>query len=690
MADQPPPDEIAQRLAQARRRLRDGDLGGAAASLEQALAGAPANPQAVYLLGLVRHQQGRPDEAVGLLREAYPGVRHDPVACFNIATVLLQQARYAEAVEPLERAVSLRPGYDDAELQLGVVAFKSGDLAKAAAVFRALLERRPEHGLALTNLAATLLQLDPEQAIPVAERAAAVARTLGPAGAAGGEAARPRVTLAKALALAGREREAVGVYDELLRDDPADLRAQYGRAFTLPQVYRSEDEIARWRAQYRRCLEALRDGLRLDSPERIEATADALFTVQNFALPQQGRDDRAEQAIYGELLHRVAAARYPDYARPLALRRRAGRPRIGFATAFFRHHSMAKTHGAWATRLDPDRFEVFAVHTGPERDSMSEEIARACEHFVHHPAGGIALLRSLRELDLDVLVYPDLGMEPSMLLPAALRLAPVQCQGLGHPITSGLPSVDWALTSALMEPEDGDKHYTERLERLPNLSFCYSFARIQRQRGTADFRDRRDSRHHGRRRIVYLCTQNLGKLLPGHDDLFARILEAVPDSELWCLARPAAAITERFRDRLCAALRERGVDGERLVVHDRVAPEDFLALNAAADVYLDGIGWSGCNTTFEAIAMGLPVVTLPGDLMRKRHSFAMLAMMGCTETVAASEDGYVEIAVRLGRDDDWRAAVAARMRERRSRIYDDETPIRALEAFFLRATGRGA
>jgi len=687
MADQHPPDEIAQRLAQARRRLRDDDLGGAAASLEWVLAHAPANPQATYYLGLVRHQEGRPDEAVPLLRAAYPGVRHDPVACFNIATVLLQQARYGEAVEPLERAVSLRPGYDDAELQLGVVAFKSGDLAKAAAVFRALLERRPDHGLALTNLAATLLRLDPEQAIPVAERAAAVART---AGAADGQTARPRVTLANALALAGREREAIGVYDELLRDDPADLRARYGRAFTLPQVYRSEDEIARWRAQYRRSLEALRDGLRLDSPERVEATADALFTVQNFALPQQGRDDRAEQAIYGELLHRVAAARYPDYARPLAPRRRDGRPRIGFATAFFRHHSMAKTHGAWATRLDPDRFEVFAVHTGPERDSMSEEIARACEHFVHHPAGGTALLKSLRDLDLDVLVYPDLGMEPSMLLPAALRLAPVQCQGLGHPITSGLPTVDWALTSALMEPEDGDRHYTERLERLPNLSFCYSYERILRQRDKADLRHLRHLRQRRRRRIVYLCTQNLGKLLPGHDDLFARILEAVPDSELWCLARPAAAITERFRDRLCAALRERGVDGERLVVHDRIAPEDFLALNEAADVYLDGIGWSGCNTTFEAIAMGLPVVTLPGDLMRKRHSFAMLAMMGCTETVAASEDGYVEIAVRLGRDDDWRAAVAARMRERRSRIYDDETPVRALEALFLRTTRRRA
>jgi predicted O-linked N-acetylglucosamine transferase (SPINDLY family) len=86
--------------------------------------------------------------------------------------------------------------------------------------------------------------------------------------------------------------------------------------------------------------------------------------------------------------------------------------------------------------------------------------------------------------------------------------------------------------------------------------------------------------------------------------------------------------------------------------------------------------------------MGLPVVTLPGDLMRKRHSFAMLKMMGLAETVAATPEDYVEIAVRLGLDEAWRRQVRERTRDRGPAIYDDETPIRALEAFLLRVTGR--
>lgn len=666
--------QIAEWLLQAKRQLQQGDMDGACASLKSVLGLAPAHPHALHTMGLLRQRQGQHDEAHRLLCEAYEGVRHDPVACFNFATVLLQQLRYGEAVEPLQHALSLRPDYGDAKLQLGVVFFKLGHLNQAAGAFRSVLEGHPDHFFALTNLAATLLQLDSEQAIPVARRAAQAADAT--------ENARPLRILAKALALNGEEDAAIDVYDGLLRDDPEDVRALYGRAFTLPQVYTSESEIARWRAQYRRNLEALRETLRLDQPEEIEATADALFTVQNFSLPQQGLDDRAEQGIYGELLHRVASARYPDFARPHSPRPRSGRPRIGLVTAFFRHHSMAKTHGAWATHLDPDKLEVFAVHTGPERDAMSDDIERACEHFVHHPAVGVSLLQTLRDLDLDVIIYPDLGMEPTMLLPAALRLAPIQCQGLGHPITSGLPTIDWALSSALMEPENGEIQYTERLERLPNLSFCYSLERILRQRGEADLRHLRGQR------IVYLCAQNLGKLLPEHDILFARVLEAVPDSELWFLARPAAAITERFRARLSALCQDKGIQPGRIVIHDRLSPGEFLALNEAADIYLDGIGWSGCNTTFEAIAMGLPVVTLPGALMRKRHSFAMLKMMDLTETVAATPDDYVDIAVRLGLDDEWRSHIGEQMRERGLLIYDDETAIRALESFLLRVTGR--
>jgi len=668
-------------LSQAQRALAAGQLPHAEDLLARARKATPESPHVRYLLGLLRHRQGRHEDALDHLRAALPDFQNDPHALFNYATVLVQQERYDEAAAPLRRCLSLKPDHEDAALQLGVVLAKTGQTTAAAEAFRAVLGRNPEHAVAQLNLAALMMDDRPEAALSHAQRAA---------GALPERRRAPALNLqAKALAVLGREDQAAVVYDRVLQRDPDDIRARFGDAILLPRVYRSEEEIEHWRERYCRKLEAFVESLRLDCAERIAVAADAVFHLGNFALPQQGRNDRDAQAVYGALLHRVAAARYPDYARPPGRPPRRprgrptsrGRPRIGFASAYLRQHSIAKTHGRWLTGLDPGRFEVFAVHTGTACDAVTQSFADGCEHFRHHPRLDASLLQLLRSLDLDVLIYPDLGMEPAMLLPAALPLAPVQCQGLGHPVTSGLPTVHWAISSALMEPPGAEAHYTENLVCLGNLSFCYDRERIARDReagGPAV------PRRHG---IVYLCTQNLGKLLPQHDEVFVRILAAVPDSELWFLARPESEPTERFRVRLLTQCQAHGVAPERIVIHDRLDQSGFLALNAAADIYLDGLAWSGNNTTFEALAMGLPVVTCPGEVMRARHSAAMLTMMGLEDTLAGSLDRYVEIATRLGLDPAWRAAVTEKTRARGAVIYDDETPIRDLEAFLTRVSG---
>ncbi len=661
-------------LSEAQKALGAGRLPYAEDLLARARKLAPDAPHPVYLLGLLRHQQRRHDEALDLLREAMPHFQNNPVALFNHATVLLQRQRFAEAAAPLRRALSLKPGYEDAAVQLGFVLAKTGDTAGAVETFEALLTRNPKQPVAHMNLSALLMEDRREAAL---EHAQAAAKASPP------DHRAPALNLeAKALALLGREEEAGHLYEQILRQEPNNIRARFGEAVLLPQVYAGGEEVERWRERYGRKLKAFNAWLRLDTAERIAAAADAVFHLANFALPQQARNDRELQAVYGDLLHRVAAARHPEFAQPPAARAPRARPRVGFVSAYLRHHSIAKTHGRWLTGLDRGRFEVFAVHTGAVADAMTESFRQGCEHFLHHPQIDGSLLERLRALELNVLIYPDLGMEPAMLLPAALRLAPVQCQGLGHPVTSGLPTIDWALSSELMEPPDAEAHYTERLERLGNLSFSYSRERIERDRDGAEPPARRPGR------TVYLCTQNLGKLLPRDDEIFVRVLAQVPDSEIWFLGRPEAALTERFRRRFLARCQAGGVAPERVTIHGRLDQGGFLALNAAADVYLDGLAWSGNNTSFEAIATGLPVVTSPGKFMRGRHSAAMLTMMGLEETLAGSLDRYVEIAVRLGRDAAWRAAVTEKTRARSAVIYDDETPIRDLEAFLLRVTGR--
>ena len=123
---------------------------------------------------------------------------------------------------------------------------------------------------------------------------------------------------------------------------------------------------------------------------------------------------------------------------------------------------------------------------------------------------------------------------------------------------------------------------------------------------------------------------------------------------------------------------------EHCAIYPRMKKRDFLALNQSANVVLDSFLWSGHNSSFEAIACGRPIVTLPGPMMRGRHTYAILRMMGLDETIAQDQDHYVEIAVRLGTDAEWWEEIARKVENTRSRVFNDETPVRALEDFFER------
>jgi predicted O-linked N-acetylglucosamine transferase (SPINDLY family) len=115
-------------------------------------------------------------------------------------------------------------------------------------------------------------------------------------------------------------------------------------------------------------------------------------------------------------------------------------------------------------------------------------------------------------------------------------------------------------------------------------------------------------------------------------------------------------------------------------VRPQVAHDDYLAVCAACDAMLDSVRWSGGNTSLDAIACALPVVTLPGRYMRSRQSAAMLAQVGLPELVARDEADYVAIAARLASDRDWRDEVSRRIDLGADRLFDDPAPVEAFAA----------
>jgi CRISPR-associated protein Csy1 len=261
-----------------------------------------------------------------------------------------------------------------------------------------------------------------------------------------------------------------------------------------------------------------------------------------------------------------------------------------------------------------------------------------------------------------------------------MRLAPVQACGWGHPTTTGLRNVDYFLSSQAMEPADAAGHYRERLALLPGLGTRYGVPPASGPAERSEFGLPADA-------VLYLVPQSLFKIHPDNDALLARVIAADPRGKLVFFAAQYDAINAAFRARMAASLAAQGMAlDERAIFLPYMTHAQYLRVNACCDVMLDTLHWSGGNTSLDAIASGLPVVTLPGRFMRGRQSAGMLEMLGVgRELVARDEDDYLAKAAAIAAKPELRAELSARMTAGHPLLFGRDEPIRALEDFLERA-----
>jgi len=358
---------------------------------------------------------------------------------------------------------------------------------------------------------------------------------------------------------------------------------------------------------------------------------------------------------------------------------------VGILSGFFYNHSVWKIPiKGWIENLNRDEFQLYGYHTGWENDEQTEIAKKSFHRFTGNLPTVEDWIRCITDDRLHILIIPEIAMDPMTPCLAAFRLAPVQCASWGHPDTTGFPTVDYYLSSDLMEPENGQDHYSEKLIRLPNLSIYYD----PLDTASAPV----DRAHFGLRDDLplFICTQSLFKYLPQYDDVFPRIaLETGACQFAFIENRRSTTLGERFMRRLDMAFSRFSLRMEDYV---KMVPQldtaRYNAFNKLADVFLDSIGWSGCNSTLEALACDLPVVTMPGELMRGRHTHAILKMIDMSETEGRNMDEYVAIAARLAKEPAWRKEISEKIARNLHLAYRDMVCIRGLEEFIRTAVAR--
>ncbi|MGA8615978.1 MAG: tetratricopeptide repeat protein [Xanthobacteraceae bacterium] len=658
----------------------------------------------VHNLGVIALQRGRTDEAIELLRRALGIKPAYPEAHNNLGVALQKRGGIEQAVSHWEKAVSLKPDYVDAYNNLARALSQQGKTGLALACWERAVALKPDHVGAHGDFAAALQRANRfDEAIAHYERALA----LKP------DHVEMHCGFAAALRNAGRPSEAIARYQKALTLSPdhvgahvgiagvleaegktGDATAHYERAVALkpdlahlrfrlctaqlPILYLDEAEIEGRRAAYRRRLEQLCADV--EAGRAVGDLAAAVGSNQPFYLPYQERNDRDLQSKYGALVCRAISDKYPAASMPPPPAP-GEKIRIGIVSGLFRHHTVWKLMiRGWLSQLDRSKFQVFGYHTGADRDAQTEIAAKQCDRFVQGPLPGDRWREEILSDRPHILLYPDIGMDPGAGWIAAHRLAPVQCVTWGHPNTTGYPTIDYFLSSDLMEPPGAEQHYTERLVRLPNLSIYYEPLDLTPPQVSREQLGLRPSS------VAYWCGQSLFKYLPQYDQVLPRIAREVGDCQFaFIQSHSGDGMTERLRRRLERAFAVFGLDAAKHCVFlPRLGLEQFVAAIGQCDVVLDSLGWSGGNSTLEGLAQDTPIVTMAGPLMRGRHTMAILQRMGITDTIGETVDDYVSIAARLGRDPSWRMAARQRISENKHRVYRDSEATAALEDFFCR------
>ncbi len=634
-------DEPPLRLGESLRRA--GRLAEAEAEYERALEINPQRPEALLSLAallMLRHEAMR---AQMLLLRCCARAPDRGDAWDALGLSLLMTGDIPAAESAFAEAQRLLPDSIDIAVRRAEAAALAGSAAEELARLDLASLDDPGNIALLTARGVLLGKLGQrDEAVDVLEAAVALAP----------DALVPTVALANALTVSSRAKHAVDVLRRAVALSPDDPNLQNNLAATLVRIYRYDE------------ARAMLEALLAERGPNLNGLCNLTNALVSLGLQEEGVV-RARQAVAlhpaghpaGHLAWRAlgnALAYHPDVTGQdlLEVYRGVGRTmprtapapfanppdperklRLGLLSPTLKTHPVGWLTVAGFEALDPDAFEMVCFGQPESNDPIQRRFrAIATDWHVVDTEERTALARRIRDAGIDILVELSGFGDRGLIGVCADRPAPVQVKWVGmQNHSTGVPEMDWMITDRWETPEGFDRHYSERLLRLPDGYVCYSpppyapdVAPLPALR---------------RGHPTFGCFNNTAKITPVVIATWARILHAIPAARLVLKAHqfgePAA------RTHFAAAFAAHGIAPDRIELRGGSPHRDLLAQYGDIDVVLDPFPYSGGLTTCEALWMGVPTVTMPGETFASRHSASHMSNVGLPDWVAEGVDAYV-------------------------------------------------
>lgn len=606
-----------------------GELDEAVASYQRALAIRPNQAKSHNNLGRAHFELGDMDRAEACYRKALvvdPGLAE---AHNNLGVLLNRKGNREAAVASLQTALTLHPDYADAHNNLGTVLNDSMKFVEAVDCFRRALTINPDFAESNNNLGIALNYLGKlDEAVECYHKALATNPGFAEA----------YNHLGNALRDQGKLDKSVECFHKAISIKPDYSEAYNNLGNALQDMGQLDESVA----NYKITLTLKPDDARVHS---------------NILLTEQYRPGHNAETLFD--LHRKWDERHGRGFRSVRLEHPNTpepdrRLRIGFVSPDLRRHPVGYFIIGLMENLPKSEIETVCYSDG-KNDDLTRRIMAATG--IWRNVCGVSdkiLNKMISEDEIDILVDLTGHSANNRLLVFARKPAPLQVTWAGYVGTTGLSAIDYLLTDVYSTHENEEHYYSEGILRMPDGWLCYDPPSYAPLVGPSPFM-RKEA-------VTFSSFNNPAKINEDVVSIWARILHGVTNSTLFLKYRSmdSTANTER----LMALFAASGIPQSRLVLEGASPHEDLLGLYNEVDIALDPFPYSGGLTTYEALWMGVPVITVPGETFASRHSLSHLSTLGLQELIARNNDDYVKLAIELANDGERLAGLRAGLREK--------------------------
>ena len=659
----------------------------------QILEADPNHPGALHFLGMVAFARKNLEEAVRLVEQSLRLHSASSIYYNNYGVILNEIDRCEEAESAFNRAISLKTNYADAWANLGSLQTRLQKYAEAENSLRTALNLMPNHSEANLHLITFFHSTHrEEEAILLAQHLL----RLHP------EAVKTKLKLGEIFLHAKRYDEALPLFQELANalPDRFDVRQNLGR------LYMELQRFEEGKCVMKQCslLEKSRPILQWKYLENCPAVFDdATFIEDYWSFLHQELDDLLSSSVpidwkmsgtdaiqppfhlshHGKCCREIREKYAAIYKNAFTQNRPKYVPkskiRIGFVTSSGNEDGLLRGTAGIIERLDPNRFEplVFCFESSQQhcRRALPEERIR----IVVLPRNFEQAANVMRDTACDVIYYWK--VEPGTWNPflAMTYPAPIQCTSWGTLGTSGIDAIDYYLTSPFMEPEHIDilPHYTEKVEMLATFPMFEPRTILPQNVSRAEYNLPPQG-------AIYFCPHRISKYHPSFDGLMKRILDCDTNG---CLvlkidssqSTPVRHLKRRLEKNLGQSLMK------RVFFFDTLSYENYRRLFSLATCVLDSPVFTGGYTAYDALSYGIPLVTRPGTIGVQTFTAGFYRKLQMPEMVTHSADQYVEMALKIGTDSDFRDAISRRILDRCDILFCEDLAVREFERFFEKA-----